>query len=194
MRKRRMWAFAWRRLDREGLDSCCLIQMSNGWRLAGVAVFIEPPSICHLQYEVLADATFRTRHGRVAGYVGRTAIEMRCDVSRAGRWGINGRLDPSLAGCVDVDSGFTPATNLLAIRSLALKTGESATCPAALFSLPSGRFCVLPQRYERIGPREYRYEAPTFAYAGTLRVSPLGTVVSYPGLFELVSPPARHTP
>jgi hypothetical protein len=92
-----------------------------------------------------------------------------------------------VAGCLDVDLGFTPATNLFALRRLALKVGQHAEAPAAYLEFPSLRVTTLPQRYKRTGRTEYAYEAPTVGYSGTLRVSSLGAVVQYPGLFELVS-------
>jgi hypothetical protein len=45
---------------------------------------------------------------------------------------------------------------------------------------------LLAQRYKRLSRTEYDYESPSFGYRGTLRVSPLGAVVQYPGLFEMV--------
>lgn len=41
--------------------------------------------------------------------------------------------------------------------------------------------------HARVGRAEYAYEAPTVGFAGTLKVSPSGAVIWYPGLFELMS-------
>jgi len=49
------------------------------------------------------------------------------------------------------------------------------------------RLVKLPQRYLRTGKTEYKYEAPTVGYSGTLHVLPSGAVSQYPGLFELVN-------
>jgi uncharacterized protein len=40
----------------------------------------------------------------------------------------------SVADCVDVDLGFTPATNLIVLRGLSLKIGQRAQAPAAYLS------------------------------------------------------------
>ena len=64
---------------------------------------------------------------------------------------------------------------------------QRAEAPAAYLAFPGLRFTRLPQRYERVGRAEYSYEAPTVGYAGILKVSSLGAVVQYPGLFELIS-------
>jgi hypothetical protein len=180
-------AFFWRKVDHPGHDSCRLFKLSGGWRLSGVAVFWEARRACHFQYDVIADVGFRTKSATVVGYFGKKAVEIRIRSAGPGRWRVNGTPNADLAGCLDVDLGFTPATNLLALRRLALRVGQHAEAPAAYFEFPGLRFTRLPQRYERVGHAEYSYEAPTVGYAGILKVSSLGALVQYPGLFELIS-------
>ncbi len=179
-------AFFWRKLDHPGHDSCRLIKLSAGWRLSGAAVFLDAPGACHFQYEVVADAAFRTKSAAVVGYLGRKAIDIRIRSAGRGRWRVNGVLNADVAGCIDVDLSFTPATNLFALRRLELKVGEHVETPAAYLEFPRLRFTRLPQRYGRIGRTKYAYEAPTVGYAGILQVSSLGAVLRYPGLFELL--------
>jgi len=179
--------FLWRKLDQPGCDSCRLLKIGRGWRLSGTAVFSDARRPWHIQYDVVADDAFRTKGATVVGYNGRKAIDIRIRSAGSGRWRVGGVLRAELAGCLDVDLGFTPATNLLALRRLALKVGQKADAPAAYLTFPRLRFTTLPQSYERVGRTEYSYEAPTVGYAGTLQVSSLGAVVRYPRLFELVS-------
>lgn len=181
-------AFFWRKVDHPGYDSCRLFKLSGGWRLSGAAVFWEAHHPCHFQYDVVADSAFRTKSAAVVGYLGKNAIDIRIRSTGAGRWRVDGVPNAAIAGCVDVDLGFTPATNLIALRRLRLRVGQNAEAPAAYLAFPRMRFTKLPQRYERIGRTQYAYEAPTVGYAGTLQVSSSGAVVRYPGLFELVSP------
>lgn len=178
--------FFWRKLDSPGHDSCRFFTLADGYRLLGAAVFLEANRVCHLQYEVLADAGFRTQSAWVAGYVGKTAVDVRIHAG-AGGWEVDGRNDPRLAGCQDVDLGFTPATNLLPLRRLALRVGQQAEAPAAYLAFPAMRFLPLPQHYRRLSRTEYDYESPTHGYRATLRVSPLGAVVDYPGLFQMIA-------
>jgi hypothetical protein len=179
-------AFFWRKMDNPGADSCRLIKLSSGWRLSGAAVFWEAPHACHFHYDVVADVAFRTKSATVVGYLGKKAIDIQIRSAGTGSWRVNGALNSKVAECIDVDLGFTPATNLLALRRLALKVGQHAEAPAAYLEFPSLRFTKLPQRYERTGRTAYAYEAPTVGYSGTLQVSPIGAIVQYPGLFELV--------
>lgn len=176
----------WRKLDSPGHDSCRFFQLADGYRLLGAAVFLESGLACHLQYDVVADPGFRTRSATVAGFVGTTPVDVRIRAIGGERWEVDGRNDPRLAGCLDVDLGFTPATNLLPLRRLALRVGQEADAPAAYLAFPAMQFTVLPQHYRRLSRTEYAYESPSFGYHATLRVSPIGAVVQYPGLFEMV--------
>lgn len=178
--------FCWRRRDRAGHDSCRLLRCGGDWRLRGGAAFLEEGRPSHLAYEVTCDAAWRSKAARVAGHVGARAVDLRISRSRAG-WRVGGVRAPALEDCVDIDLGFTPATNLLPIRRLALPVGESAASPAAWLDMRTLRFDVLPQTYRRVSARRYRYSAPTIGYAGTLDVSRLGAIVRYPRLFDSLS-------
>jgi len=179
--------FLWRRLDEPGHDACGLWRLDTGWRLSGAAAFREAGRPCHLRYDVLADRAWRTRRATVSGHVGRRAVDLRIASAGRGRWRLDGALQPAISGCVDVDLGFTPATNLLPLRRLALKIGERADAPAAYLEVPRLRLVVLPQTYHRLSRTRYAYASPTAGYADTLEVSPLGAVIHYPEVFELVT-------
>lgn len=102
-----------------------------------------------------------------------------------GRWALNGTERPQAAGCVDVDLNFTPATNLIAIRRLALQVGDQSEAPAAWLRFPELALERLEQQYHRVALDRYDYQAPGVGYAATLQVSEIGFVTRYPGLWEL---------
>jgi hypothetical protein len=175
----------WRRLDEPGHDFCRLYRLDDGWRLSGTAVFRERQA-CSLNYDVFAAADWTTRRATVQGHLGGTALSFRIQSSRSGRWKVDGVAQPQLDGCIDLDLAFTPATNLIAIRRLALKVGAAADAPAAYLAFPRIKFVVLPQTYRRVSAHEYDYASPTADYAGRLKVAKDGWVVDYPGIFEQV--------
>ena len=179
--------FFWRMLDHPGHDSCRLIKLRDGWRLSGASVFWDEGNPCHFHYDVSVDSAWRSRGARVSGYLGRKAINLLMRSSKAGRWQVNGVRNKGVNGCVDIDLGFTPATNLIALRRLSLKVGQRAEAPAAYLRFPEMRLVRLPQSYLRTERLEYKYEAPTVGYVGTLQVLSSGAVAQYPGLFELVT-------
>jgi hypothetical protein len=101
------------------------------------------------------------------------------------RWALNGTEQPQVAGCLDVDLNFTPATNLIAIRRLTLQIGDRSEAPAAWLRFPELVLERLEQHYHRVTLDQYDYRAPGVDYAATLRVSEIGFVTRYPGLWEL---------
>jgi hypothetical protein len=179
--------FFWRKVDHPGHDSCRLFRLANGWRLSGAAVFWDEGRPCHFHYEVSADAAWRARSAKVSGFFGKKAVDLRIRSAGPGRWEVNGVSKASVRSCVDIDLGFTPATNLIALRRLSLKVGQCAEAPAAYLQFPEMRLVVLLQTYRRIGRTEYDYEAPAVGYSRTLQVLPSGVVIRYPGLFERVA-------
>ena len=179
-------AVLWRRLDVPGHDGCQFLPGAEGWTLRGSAVFLQDGQVCQLRYEVLADPGFRTREASVTGLVGVKAVDLRIRSDGDGTWTAGGDEQPQLAGCVDVDLGFTPATNFLPVRRLGLEMGQQAQAPAAYLAFPELRLEVLGQSYRRVSATGYEYEAPGAGYRGTLEFSGQGIIVDYPGLFTRV--------
>ena len=184
--------FLWRRLDQPGHDSCRLLARRGGWRLTGAAVFLDAGQPCHFHYEVDASTGWRARRARVRGYLGERAVDVRIHATAAGAWRLDGHAVHGLAGCVDLDLAFTPATNLLVLRRLALEVGQGAEAPAAYLRFPELDLVRLPQSYVRVSREEYAYRSPSTGYAGTLIVQDSGAVEEYPGLFEQIQ--ARKRP
>jgi len=172
----------WTRLDRPGHDCCRLHRLEDGWRLAGTAVFLHRVP-CSLQYRVWISRNWENRRGLVEGHVGKRLVRLDVRGPRGG-WRVNGLPQPKLAGGVDLDLGFSPATNLIPIRRLALRVGERRDAPAAYLAFPRLKFEVLPQSYFRSARFEYEYASPTKRYSSTLTVTRDGWVSEYPALFR----------
>ena len=174
----------WRRLDTPGHDACRLEQSDAGWQLDGAAVFRHNGLPACLAYQVACDPAWRTRQGHVRGWLALQPVEFTIVRAGEGVWTLNGAVVPGLEGCVDLDFGFTPATNLPQIRRLALAEGQAADAPAAWLDVSVGRLGVLHQRYERRAQGTYWYEAPRVDYAALLEIAPSGFISRYPGLWE----------
>jgi hypothetical protein len=174
----------WRRLDAPGHDACRLEESDAGWTLDGTAVFLEDGVPALLAYHVACDRAWHTRGGRVRGWLGQQSVEVSIERSAAGAWTLDGALVSGLENHVDLDLGFTPATNLLQLRRLGLAVGKAADAPVAWFDLHADTLEILPQRYERRGESTYWYEAPRYDYAALLEVDPSGFIRRYPGLWE----------
>ncbi len=141
---------------------------------------------CHLSYEVNCDSSWRTRSASVIGWLGRTPVKLALEVIPGERWTVNGNEQgEAVAGLIDIDLGFTPATNLIQLRRLSLDISHEIEAPVAYLHFPELTLGRLEHRYRRIALDKYDYQAPTFGYAATLQVSDLGFVTQYPGLWML---------
>ena len=182
----------WRRLDAPGHDVCRLEHNGEAWQLDGAAVFCHDDGrYAQLHYRVRCDKAWHTQWGTVRGWLGSEAIELAIARGAHGAWKLNDQPVPDLGHCVDLDLGFTPATNLLALRRMHLAEGESADAPAAWVDLAGGGLSELAQRYERRAKDAYWYSAPRFDYAALLKVTPDGFVRHYPQLWEAEASPAH---
>lgn len=187
----------WRRLDAPGHDTCRLLRLRDGgpavagWQLEGCAVFRhEDGRPAQLQYRVHCDEGWHAQRGTVRGWVGETAIDLVIARHADGAWTLDGSVVAGLDHCVDLDLGFTPATNLFQLRRLGLAVGAAADAPAAWIDLADtaaqrrAQLGELGQRYERRSEDTYWYTAQRFSYAALLTVTADGFVRSYPGLWE----------
>src|SRR4051794_5505651 len=213
----------WRRLDRPGHEAARLVFHAPFWQLTGTAVFAESGAPCRLEYQVTCDPSWRTRHAQLTGWFGSRRVvctisadarhHWRPDGRRrsggAGRGGpgpalspaadarhhgrLDGRSCSDVAGCVDLDLSFSPATNLLPIRRLALPVGQAAPVRAAWLRFPEFRLEPLEQRYHRMDTERYRYEsgAGTETFRAELRVTPAGFVAEDAGLWSVETPGRR---
>jgi uncharacterized protein len=185
--RRLVASILWRRLDTPGHDACCLQEHDAGWELDGTAVFLDHGVPARLAYHVACDLAWHTQQGEVRGWLGVRSVELSIVRTTGGAWTLNGAVVPNLGSCVDLDLGFSPATNLLPLRRLALAAGRAADVPVAWLDVSAGSLDVLSQRYERRAEATYWYEAPRFDYAALLEVTPAGFIKRYPGLWEAES-------
>ncbi len=177
----------WRRLDTPGHDACRLAPADGGWRLHGTAVLLHEGEPARLDYHVRCDARWRTERGHIRGFIGARALDWRIVREPGGTWSVNGAAVPGLEGCVDLDVGFTPATNLTLMRRVALAPGQAAEVTVAWIDAPDGVLQPLPQRYERRSEHTYWYESPTSGYTALLEMTPAGFIRRYPGLWEALA-------
>ncbi|WP_420129347.1 putative glycolipid-binding domain-containing protein [Longimicrobium sp.] len=175
----------WRRLDTPGHDAARVSRTADGWRLEGTAVFGHELGPARIQYWVDCAPDWTTRRARVTGWVG----DRRCDVdvsrSEAGEWQRNGEAVGGLEQCLDVDFGFTPATNYLQLHRAGLKVGDAAEFPVAWMDVPDSTLVALPQRYEKRTPYTFWYESPQGPYEAMLEIAESGFVRSYPSLWAM---------
>lgn len=173
----------WRRLDQPGHDAAWLVSCPSGWELEGSAVFAQNGEPVRLDYHVVCDARWHTRSVWIRGWMGSGSMALDITADEGRHWHMNDVECPAVAGCLDIDLSFTPATNLLPIRRLGLTVSGSAGVRAAWLGFPTVTLEPLDQRYERTGRTTYRYETTDGQFRRELEVNPAGFVTHYPGFW-----------
>jgi uncharacterized protein len=179
----------WRRLDLPGHDAASVQPDPGGSVLSGMAVFDEGGPTA-LTYVIHTDGDWISTEGHIWGWRGGEPIDLRLHRKGDGTWTMNDESCPQVHGCIDLDLSFTPATNLLPLRRLALAVDQSAEVRSAWLEWPEVRLTPLVQRYHRLSETEYDYESDipgAEQFRGVLRVRRDGWVVSYAGLWEAES-------
>lgn len=174
----------WRRLDAVGHDACRYTEDDIGWLIEGCAVFTEDGQVATLSYRVRCDAAWNSRSASIDGWLGDEVVAIEIVHSSGNRWNVNGRDMPLLAGLVDIDLGFTPATNANAVRRLNLAVGEQGETIAAWLDTADWQVKPLRQTYARIDETRYDYAAPAQDFRARLTTDDFGAIVEYPGLWH----------
>lgn len=172
-----MTRLRWKRLDQPGFEDFELLPANSGWMLRG-HVELDKDVI---DYAVLVDESWRTY--RVEITMGARAFRVTVDEKQ--RWlGPDEAEIRHLRGCIDADLAFSPSTNTLPIRRLALQIGQSAQASAAWFRFPELRWDVLDQTYERVAEMTWVYGSKNFRTR--LTVDSEGIVRDYAGVWTAV--------
>ena len=174
----------WRRLDYPGHDSCCLWKTGDGWQLSGTAIFLFEQKPCLLSYEVNTNTNWETCTASISDYISKSIIALTIARTSNHSWSINDRELQEAADCVDLDLGFTPATNLIAIRRLSLAVGARSQANAVWLEFPNFTLKQLEQHYHRSSHDRYEYTSPDAGYADILEVDDYGAIACYPQLWE----------
>ena len=167
-----------------GHDYCTIQNVGNDWELYGTALLMVDNFPSHLNYSVHCDRGWKTSYASVEGYVGKKSVSIRVKVSESRDWIVNGQPQADLKGCLDIDLGFTPATNTLPILRLDLRVGDAMKTTAAWLKFPGFGFSALDQEYSHISDSEYLYQSGNRTYSAVLSVNSAGFVTSYPELWD----------
>lgn len=102
--------------------------------------------------------------------------------SEKGEWWIDGQRQADLAGCTDLDLGWTPATNTLPIRRTELAEGEETTIDAVWVTFPELAVVRAEHTYMRQSASVWRYSSGDFT--ADLHMGPFDIVADYgPGFW-----------
>jgi len=183
---------AWSQWDGPGLEHLSLHAGESGIETDGVVVGEEDGAYFRARYMIHCDPRWRTRELIVDPLDGSDPLHLRYD-GEGGWRDASGRALPELRGCIDVDLSVTPFTNILPIRRLDLREGESSEIPVVYVNVPAMELGASRQRYTCLerspGRGLYRHDDEGLfrGFTADLPVDGDGLVLDYPGIFRRIS-------
>lgn len=174
----------WRWLQGTGLERFEFLHSGEEWIFRGTVLTQAGNAAAEARYQVICDAGFRTRDVQVSLRSEGPERMLHIEASD-GRWLVNGIENPAVRGAIDIDLGWSPSTNTLPIRRLALKVGQSSgEMVAAWVRFPELTLEPLPQEYFRTAEQKYRYSSRSGGFNAELLVDEHGLVMEYEGFWR----------
>ncbi len=167
-------SYAWRRLDLDGLGFVRLEAHTDTVSAMGHEVCADGPDRWAVRFAVI----------EALDLAGTRAVQLTSD--GGGTWTRDGRPDPALDGCTDVDIAGNPFTNAFVTRRVALEIGTETEVRAAFVEPPGLSVRPLVQRYRRLESDRWQYgddEYGTFEFTTDAD----GVAVHYERLAERIS-------
>jgi hypothetical protein len=165
-----------------GLEHVDIRPADGGLDISGVVIGQEDGAEFGLSYRLKLDALWHTKELLLRTTSGHA---LYLESNGRGSWQENGKDQPALQGCIDVDIQATPLTNTLPIRRLDLETGESMEIRLCYISLPELIVAPTSQRYTALDAGSlYRFESLEDGFTADLAVDEDGFVLDYPRLFK----------
>jgi len=172
---------AWDGLE-AGLEHADIRPADGGLDICGVVIARENEAEFGLSYRLKLDALWHTKEVQIRTTSGHV---LHLESDGRGHWQENGKDQPALQGCIDVDIQATPITNTLPIRRLDLETGESMEIRLCYITVPDLTVFASSQRYTALEAGSlYRFESLEDGFTADLPVDEDGFVLDYPGLFR----------
>jgi hypothetical protein len=177
----------WTPWDGVGLEHLRLTLRSDRVSVDSLVIAAHDGQLYRVNYEVRCDVRWRVRELHITARTADTITSLTLNGDGQGHWhSPAGAPLAELDGCVDVDLAFSPFTNTLPIRRLALQPGDAVELAVVYVALPTLAPVRDGQRYTCLAPDRYRYDSLDDDFSAELSIDADGLVRDYPGLFRRV--------
>ena len=167
----------WVSTQPSGVEQCTVKGGASGWSLEGTLVRRFKKETAMVTYLIETDSRWRTKRVSIEQVLQGRRRTLDLQV-RDSKWYRKGKEGESVRGCKDVDLQASPVTNSLPIRRGRPKISQTVELTAAWVRFPSLSLVPLRQKYERLGPRIYRYRSAG-GFTAELEVDDFGLVRRY---------------
>lgn len=175
--------YVWRRLDLEGLVFVRLDDGAGRVSAEGYEICIEGDDRWAARFAIELDAGWRHERTTVEVLDGSGARRLELESDGAGSWLKDGRPDPFLEGCTDVDLAGNPFTNAFVTRRVAPDVGAEIEVRAAYVETPALTVRPLVQRYRRRAVDRWVYADDVYG-SFEFGTDAAGVAVDYEGLAD----------
>jgi hypothetical protein len=165
----------WHSSELASSEHCSISLAADGAVLLGTAVLPIGDQPGQIQWTARTDDAGRTRSAQAAITTPDGTRRLALTADDEQRWRLDDEPADHLTGAIDVDLGWTPATNTLPIRRLGLAVGASTTITAAWVRFPEFDVVASEQTYTRLADDRWRYASGRFE--AELEVDPATNVV-----------------
>ncbi|WP_282022223.1 putative glycolipid-binding domain-containing protein [Ruegeria faecimaris] len=176
----------WRRIDVVGTEACSVNRNGTSRVISGMAVYVVENSPVRIAYSVTCNDEWECSAATVQRWIGADRVDLVLVKQDDGTWTSNDKVVDAVDELLDIDLGFTPATNTNAIKRLQLGIGDQAEFTAVWLDDETWTFKPLKQRYERLNENTYRYTSINSGYEANLTVDGFGFVRVYPEYWKAV--------
>ena len=159
----------------DSVEEFALSLVSEGHRLSGKTLILHDGARVEISFLVDTNPDWSTRRASID--IPALATTFEVEVEPGGRWLFDGEHRKEFDGCVDIDLGWTPATNTLPIRRLHFVPGIPRTIRAAWLKWSELLFVPAEQTYTKRSADRWTYESGDFA--ADLTVDEHGVVLTY---------------
>lgn len=177
----------WTHPTEPSIEYCTLLEIEAGYQFNGLVIMSQDAQPLRLEYQIITSWDWRTQSVALTLQQATREERMILHVDAEQRWWRNNEELIACRGCIDVDLSFSPATNTLAIRRMALNEGEHGDTITAWVQLPDLKIEPYPQRYTRTSDREYLFESLNDDFKARLLVDDLSLVLDYEGLWRVTA-------
>lgn len=178
----------WQRQDEPSLEYLRFEQTEDGIQFDGTLVLDLEGAPARITYRVDCTPDWKTRRVEVTQERSGETSQLMIEVDDEQHWYHDGELLEPFTGLTNIDLSVTPATNLLALRSMKLEIGQAAETSAVWMVFPELEVKRLDQHYAKTDATHYHYVAPSLDFKTILEVDDFGFITKYGDLWEAVAP------
>ena len=177
----------WKGFEHESLENCAIHVSPDSIHITSFIIGKFEKLPFRIEYKIEVSHEWETRSFEIVTTLKNSFSKITYTSDKDRNWFVDGKIEPGLAGCFDIDISATPFTNTLAINRLNLIQGQPRIIDVVYVDIFEKSIHVEKQRYERLADSKIKFTQISNGFEAVISVNDQGFVTSYPELFEEIS-------